>query len=124
MKCYNISQEDKSHIQMKINHIDLNSSSWVSYLYSKSKKSISDIYELRIFKHKEYAYYGYRYQLVCYKKERYFYIPILNTDSKEKMKMTLDLMGLKIKRVSIIIKGKSSHKKPIIPYSVIYLTKE
>lgn len=109
---------------MKIKNIDLYSFLIGSNWDIERKKSISDIYELRIFKHKEYAYYGYRYQLVCYKKERYFYIPILNTDSKEEMKMTLDLMGLKIKRVSIIIKGKSSHKKPIIPYSVIYLTKE
>lgn len=105
---------------MKINHIDEKNFSWSCYWDIKHKESISDIYELRIFKHKEYDYYGHRYQLVCYKNERYFYIPILNTDSKEEMKMTLDLMGLRIKQVKIIMKEKMIGGI-IIPFSVIDL---
>lgn len=88
---------------MKIDHIDEKNFSWSCHWDIERKESISDIYELRIFKHKEYAYYGHRYQLVCYKNERYFYISILNTDSKEEMKMTLDLMGLRIKQVDIFV---------------------
>lgn len=73
---------------MKINHIGLNSFSWGSYWNNKNK---------------EYSYSGYRYQLVFYSNKRYLYDNILSTDSKEEMKMTLDLMGLRIERITIIM---------------------
>ena len=88
---------------MKINHIGLNSSSWASYWDRKNNESMSNIYELRIYRYKEYSYYGYRYQLVSHSNKRYLYHNILNTDSKEEMKITLDLMGLRIKQVDIFI---------------------
>lgn len=97
---------------MKINHID----NW--YV-----RSIPTIYELRIYKHTEYSSYGYRYQLFSYENRRYLYTIILKTDSKEEMKMTLDLMGLRIEQVNIIMK-KKFNKEIIIPYSVIDLTKK
>ena len=89
---------------MKINHIGLNSFSWASYWNNKNKESSSEIYyELRIYRYKEYSYSGYRYQLVSYSNKRYLYDNILSTDSKEEMKMTLDLMGLRIDQVNIFI---------------------
>ena len=108
---------------MKINHISLNSFSWASYWDREINESISDIYELRIFKYKEYAYYGHRYQLVSHSNKRYLYHNILNTDSKEEMKMTLDLMGLTIERITIIIE-KNKNNEIFLPCSVIDLTKE
>ena len=86
---------------MKINHIGLNSFSWASYWDRKNNEFMSDIYELRIYRYKEYSYYGYRYRLVFHKKN--YYMDILATDSKEELKITLDLMGLRIKQVDIFI---------------------
>ena len=106
---------------MKINHIGLNSFSWASYWNNKNKESSSEIYyELRIFKHKEYFYYEYRYQLVSYSNKRYLYDNILSTDSKEEMKMTLDLMGLRIERITIIME-KNLNNEMFLPCSVIDL---
>ncbi len=106
---------------MKINHIGLNSFfSWSTYWDINNKESTSDIYELRIYRYKEYSYYGYRYQLVSHSNKRYLYHNILNTDSKEEMKMTLDLMGLRIERVTIIME-KEPNNELIIPCSVIDL---
>ena len=105
---------------MKINHISLNSFSLVRYWDSKNKESTSDIYELRIYRHQGYRN---RYQLVSsYPNKRYLYNLILNTDSKEEMKMTLDLMGLRIERITIIIEN-NMHDKMILPCSVIDLNK-
>ena len=104
---------------MKINHIGLNYFSWVSYWDSKNKESTSDIYELRIYRHQVYRN---RYQLVYCPNKRYLYNLILNTDSKEEMKMTLDLMGLRIERITIIIDN-NMHDKMILPCSVIDLNK-
>ena len=109
---------------MKINHIGLNSFSWASYWNNKNKESSSEIYyELRIYRYKEYFYSGYRYQLVSHSNKRYLYHNILNTDSKEEMKMTLDLMGLRIERITIIIE-KNKNNEMFLPCSVIDLTKE
>ena len=108
---------------MKINHIGLSSFSWASYWDRKNNESTSKIYELRVYKYKEYSYYGYRYQLVSHSNKRYLYHNILNTDSKEEMKMTLDLMGLTIERITIIIE-KNKNNEIFLPCSVIDLTKE
>ena len=106
---------------MKINHIALNSFSWASYWNNKNKESSSEIYyELRIYRHIEYSYYGYRYQLVSYKNKRYYSRNILTTDSKEEMKMTLDLMGLRIERITIIME-KNLNNEMFLPCSVIDL---
>ena len=102
---------------MKINHIGLNYFSWMSYWDSKNKESTSEIYELRIYRH---AVYKNRYQLVSHSNKRYLYHNILNTDSKEEMKMTLDLMGLRIERITIIIENNMNNEM-IIPCSVIDL---
>lgn len=106
---------------MKINHIGLNSFfSWSIYWDINNKESTSDIYELRIYKNIEYSYYGCRYQLVSPRNDRYQYTTILKTDSKEEMKMTLDLMGLRAKKVDIFVQEKSN-EDTIIPCSTIYL---
>ena len=82
---------------MKIEHIvDRN---WALYWEKKVKES--NIYDLRVYRYKEYSYYGNRYRLVFHKKN--YYMDILATDSKEEMKMTLDLMGLRIKQVDIFV---------------------
>ena len=104
---------------MKINHIGLNSFSWASYWDSKNKESSSEIYELRIYRHQVYRY---RYQLVYSPNKRYLYDNILSTDSKEEMKMTLDLMGLRIERITIIME-KNLNNEMILPCSVIDLNK-
>lgn len=97
---------------MKINHIGLNYFSWVSYWNNKNKESSSEIYyELRIYRHQVYRN---RYQLVSYSNKRYLYNLILNTDSKEEMKMTLDLMGLRIEKGRIFMKVDSTGKITII----------
>ena len=103
---------------MKINHIGLNSFSWASYWDRKNKESTSDTYELRIYRHQVYRN---RYQLVYYSNKIYLYNLILNTDSKEEMKMTLDLMGLRIERITIIIIENNMNDKMILPCSVIDL---
>lgn len=102
---------------MKINHISLNSFSWSSYWDRKNKESKPEMYELRIYRHKVYRN---RYQLVYYSNKRYFHDLILNTDSKEEMKMTLDLMGLRIERITIIIE-KNKNNELFLPCSVIDL---
>lgn len=90
---------------MKINHIvDRN---WALYWYKKSKET--NTYDLRIYRLKKdssYGYryrssYGYRYRLVFHEKN--YYMDILATDSKEEMKITLDLMGLRFDKVNIFI---------------------
>lgn len=115
------------NIKHIINRNILDSWSFYSEMEKMFEESSSEIYSLMIYRNKNISDLEYKYQLVSHKKLKTYLVyhkHLLNTDSKEEMKMTLDLMGLKIKRVSIIIKGKSSHKKLIIPYSVIYLTKE
>ena len=82
---------------MKINHIvDRN---WALYWEKKVKES--NIYDLRVYRFKKDSVCGYRYRLVLHKKN--YYMDILATDSKEEMKMTLDLMGLRIKQVDIFV---------------------
>ena len=93
------------------------------YFETKFKGNTSKIYKLLIYRNLDYSYYRCRYQLVSSKNEGYQYNIILKTDSKEEMKMTLDLMGLRIDQVNIIIR-KKSNKEIIIPYSVIELTKK
>ena len=106
---------------MKINHIGLNSFfSWSIYWDINNKESTSDIYELRIYRNIEYSYYGCRYQLVSYENKRYYSRNILTTDSKEEMKIILDLMGLRAKKVDIFVQEKSN-EDTIIPCSTIYL---
>ena len=102
---------------MKINHIGLNYFSWASYWDRKNKESTSETYELRIYRHKVYRN---RYQLVSYSNKRYLYDNILSTESKEEMKMTLDLMGLRIERITIIIEN-NMNDKMILPCSLIDL---
>ena len=82
---------------MKINHIvDRN---WALYWNKRIKES--NIYDLRLYRHKKDSVCGYRYRLVLHKKN--YYMDILATDSKEEMMMTLDLMGLRIDQVNIFI---------------------
>ena len=82
---------------MKINHIvDRN---WA--LYWKKKVKESNIYDLRLYRHKKDSVCGNRYRLVFHEKN--YYMDILATDSKEELKITLDLMGLRIKQVDIFI---------------------
>ena len=97
---------------MKIEHIvDRN---WALYWEEelKNKKYKSGVYELRIYIHKELSYFGYRYQLDYHK--RGCYTNILKTDSKEEMKMTLELMGLRIEKGRIFMKVDSTEKITII----------
>ena len=92
---------------MKIKHIidrlEDTLSSWRFYWEKdrKHEESTSEIYELKIYRHKEDSTFGYRYKLDSYK--RNYYRNILRTDSKEEMKITLDLMGLRIAQVDIIL---------------------
>ena len=88
---------------MKISHVGENSFNWASYWDRKNNESTSDIYELRIYRNIEYSYYGCRYQLVSPRNDRYQYTTILKTDSKEEVKMTIDLMGLRFDQVNIFI---------------------
>lgn len=82
---------------MKINHIvDRN---WALYWYKKSKET--NTYDLRIYRLKKDSSYGYRYRLVFHEKN--YYIDILETNSKEEVKITLDLMGLRFDKVNIFI---------------------
>ena len=105
---------------MKISHVGENSFNWACYWDMKHKDHSSNIYELRIYRHIEYSYYGYRYQLVSHSNKIYVYNNILKTNSKEEMKMTLGLMGLRIERVTIIME-KEPNNELIIPCSVIDL---
>ena len=82
---------------MKIEHIvDRN---WALYWYKKNKET--NTYDLRIYRLKKDSSYGYRYRLVFHKNN--YYMDVLGTNSKEEMKMTLDLMGLRIDKVNIFI---------------------
>lgn len=82
---------------MKINHIiDRN---WALYWEKKVKEP--NIYDLRVYRFKKDSVCGNRYRLVFHKKN--YCMDILATDSKEELKMTLDLMGLRIKQVDIFI---------------------
>ena len=82
---------------MKINHIvDRN---WALYWNKKIKES--NTYDLRLYRLKKDSSYGYRYRLVFHEKN--YYMDILETNSKEEMKMTLDLMGLRFDKVNIFI---------------------
>ena len=82
---------------MKINHIvDRN---WALYWNKRIKDY--NTYDLRVYRFKKDSVCGNRYRLVFHKKN--YYMDILATDSKEEMKMTLDLMGLRIDQVNIFI---------------------
>ena len=99
---------------MKINHIiDRN---WALYWNKRIKES--NTYDLRLYRHKKDSVCGYRSRLVFHKKN--YYMVILATDSKEEMKMTLDLMGLRIERITIIIEN-NMNDKIILPCSLIDL---
>ena len=99
---------------MEINHIvDRN---WASYWNKRIKES--NRYDIRLYRFKKDSFCGYRYRLVFHKKN--YYMDILATDSKEEMKMTLDLMGLRIERITIIIEN-NMNDKMILPCSVIDL---
>ena len=107
---------------MKINHIGLNCFSWARYWDNKNKESTYEIYKLIIYRNKKYSYDGYRYRLLSHENSlRYHYRTILKTNSREEIKMTLDLMGLKIEKVNIIMEENSASEM-IIPYTVIELT--
>lgn len=93
---------------MKINHIvDRN---WALYWDKKVKES--NIYDLRVYRLKKDSSYGYRYRLVFHKKN--YYMDILATDSKEEIKITLNLMGLRIEKGRIFMKVDSTGKITII----------
>ena len=82
---------------MKINHIvDRN---WASYWNKRIKES--NRYDIRLYRFKKDSFCGYRYRLVCLKNN--YYVDMLQTNSKDELKITLDLMGLKIKQVNIFI---------------------
>ena len=82
---------------MKINHIvDRN---WALYWNKRIKDY--NTYDLRVYRFKKDSVCGYRYRLVFHKKN--YYMDILATNSKEELKITLDLMGLRIKQVDIFI---------------------
>ena len=99
---------------MKINHIvDRN---WALYWEKKVKES--NIYDLRVYRLKKDSSYGYRYRLVFHKKN--YYMDILATDSKEELKITLDLMGLIIDQVNIFIM-ENLNGKLNVTFSVIDL---
>ena len=101
---------------MKIKHIMKKNGYWMS----SPIKNSSEIYELRIYRNLEYSYYGCRYQLVSPRNDRYQYTTILKTDSKEEVKITLNLIGLKVKIVNIFMQEKSN-EDTIIPCTIIYL---
>ena len=101
---------------MKIKHIMKKNGYWVS----SPIKNSPEIYELRIYRNLEYSHYGCRYQLVSPRNESYQYTTILKTDSKEEVKMTLDLIGLRIKKVNIFMQEKSN-EDTMIPCTIIYL---
>ena len=82
---------------MKINHIvDRN---WALYWNKRIKDY--NTYDLRVYRFKKDSVCGYRYRLVFHKKN--YYMDILATNSKEELKITLDLMGLRIDQVNIFI---------------------
>ena len=107
---------------MKIIHIMGKNGYWDEngYWEAKPKENSSDTYELRIYRNLEYSHYGCRYQLVSPRNESYQYTTILKTDSKEEMKMTIDLMGLRINQATIFMQEKSN-EDTIVPCSIIYL---
>lgn len=79
--------------------------------------------KLLIYRNLDYSYYRCRYHLVSPKNGRYQYINILKTDSKEELKMTLDLMGLRIDQVNIFIMEDMNGKLNVI-FSLIDLTEK
>ena len=101
---------------MKIKHIMKKNGYWMS----SPIKNSSEIYELRIYRNLEYSYYGCRYELVSPRNDRYQYTTILKTDSKEEVKINLDLIGLRIKKVNIFMQEKSN-EDTMIPCTIIYL---
>ena len=101
---------------MKIKHIMKKNGYWMS----SPIKNSSEIYELRIYRNLEYSHYGCRYQLVSPRNESYQYTTILKTDSKEEVKITLNLIGLRVKIVNIFMQEKSN-EDTIIPFTIIYL---
>lgn len=101
---------------MKIKHIMKKNGCWMA----DPIKNSSEIYTLRIYRNIKYSYYGCRYQLVSPRNERYQYTTILKTDSKEEVKMNLNLIGLSVKKVNILMQEKSN-EDTIIPCSIIYL---
>ena len=107
---------------MKIKHIMGKNGYWDEngYWEAKPKENSSDIYELRIYRHIQYSYCGCRYQLVSPRNDRYQYTTILKTDSKEEVKMTIDLMGLRIVQAIIFMQEKSN-EDTMIPCTIIYL---
>lgn len=107
---------------MNINHIidkDAKiSNAWTFYGRRERKRieSPSERYELRIYTDKNDT--RYRYYLDSYKEN--LFRNILGTDSKEEMKMTLDLMGLRFEQVNIFMLEKSTGKTNVT-YSLIDL---
>ena len=82
---------------MKINHIvDRN---WALYWDKKVKET--NTYDLRVYRLEKDSFFRYKYRLVFHGKNHY--IDILETNSKEEMKITLDLMGLRFDQVNIFI---------------------
>ena len=101
---------------MNIKHIKNKNGYWET----KLKENTSEIYKLRIYRNLEYSYYGCRYQLVSPRNERYQYTTILKTDSKEEVKMNLNLIGLRVEKVNIFMQ-ENSNEDTIIPCTIIYL---
>ena len=97
---------------MKINHIidkDFKyPNTWRFYWKNgiKHLESTSEIYELRIYRYKENSTFCHRYTLCSYK--RNYQKNILNTYSKEEIKITLDIMGLRVENINIFITENSN----------------
>lgn len=87
---------------MKIYHIMKKNGYWMG----SPIKNSSDIYELRIYRYKENSTFCHRYKLCSYK--RNYQKNILNTYSKEEIKITLDIIGLRIKNINIFITENST----------------
>lgn len=97
------------NIKHIINRNILDSWSFYSEMEKMFEESSSEIYSLMIYRNKNISDLEYKYQLVSHKKLKTYWVShknLLRTDSKEEMKMTLDLMGLRIKRINIIMEKK------------------
>lgn len=114
------------NIKHIINRNILDSWSFYSEMEKMFEESSSEIYSLMIYRNKNISDLEYKYQLVSHKKLKTYWVShknLLRTDSKEEMKMTLDLMGLRIKRINIIME-KNLNNEMFLPYSVVDLTNE